>query len=98
MKASRASILMGSFRNIPLCDRVQHKIKIFQKSTQTEEIENCKLGQYPRSAGWTKYREKEIELEKLKIARSKMEETLKSKISKLEEELKSRQGLLQKST
>jgi len=56
------------------------------------------LGQYPRSAGWTKYREKEIELEKLKIARSKMEETLKSKISKLEEELKSRQGLLQKST
>ena len=74
------------------------KIKIFEKSTQTENTENRNLGQYPRSAGWTKYREKEIELEKLKIAKSKMEETLKSKISKLEEELKSRQGLLQKST
>ena len=31
MKASLASILMGSFRIIPPCDRVQHKIKIFKK-------------------------------------------------------------------
>ena len=55
------------------------------------------MGQYPRSAGWTKYREKEIELEKLKMEKSDIEETLKLKISKLEEELKSRKGILPKS-
>ena len=55
------------------------------------------MGQYPRSAGWTKYREKEIELEKLKMEKSEIEETLKLKISKLEEELKSRKGILPKS-
>ena len=49
------------------------------------------MRQYPRSAGWTKYREKENDFEKLKIEKSEIEETLKSKISKLEEELKSRQ-------
>lgn len=74
----------------------KRKLRFSKKSTQTEEIENCKLGQYPRSAGWTKYREKEIELEKLKIEKSEIEETLKLKISKLEEELKSRKGILPK--
>ena len=70
----------------------QVKIKIFSKYTQTGNTEKCNLGQYPRSAGWTKYREKEDEFEKLKKEKSEIEETLKSKISKLEEELKSRQG------
>ena len=48
--------------------------------------------EYPRSAGWTKYREKENECAQLKIEKSSIENLLREKISKLEDELKSRQG------
>jgi len=48
MKASLASILMGSFRIIPPCDRVQHKIKIFKKVHSNRGNRKLQIGTIPK--------------------------------------------------